>query len=234
MRLVIPYKYAENSEELRFAIRSIVKHYKPGLSGVLLIGDKPEWYIGNHIPMADIMWPDEPGRIWKERSMQLKILAVPDEVFLYSNDDFFALEDFKDDLPYYYCKSCWQRAIQPDCLEPYKTMYENCPDHWLDYDIHVPMIMRKDLFEWSYKLMLNMFEQTPIKTTYINCMPLEVPHLELSERLVDIKIKGEHTFQELNDKIRNRPFFSTHNSAINEDLMLLFNILYPIKSDYER
>lgn len=223
MRLVIPYKISENSEELRFAIRSMVKHFKP-LSGVLLIGDKPQWFYGDHIPMADILWPDQPSRIWKERSMQLKVLAAPDEVFLYSNDDYFALQDFKV-TPYYWDVECWEMA-RDHAIGSYRDMYEQCQPHWKNYDVHTPLIIMQDKFKSSFDEMLMMDSQWPIKTMYAK--GFEGP------RITDVKIRGKHTKPELEYITRGRPFFSTHNSAINLELIQFLTNLYPDKSDYER
>src|SRR5688572_1044615 len=140
MRLVIPYRLpADGGIELKFAIRSMVKHFKP-LSGVLLIGDKPEWYTGDHIPYAD-----RKGE--KERSMQLKVLQAPDEIFLYSNDDFFALQDFMH-VPNYYDTTCRDLAERHP-IASYRQIYNNCLPKWLNYDVHTPMLMTKRGFKAS-------------------------------------------------------------------------------------
>lgn len=219
MRLVIPYRLpADGGIELRYAIRSMVKHFKP-LSGVLLIGDKPEWYAGDHIPYADI-----PGE--KERSMQLKVLQAPDEIFLYSNDDYFAAEDFTIDLPNYYDTDCRDMAARHP-IDSYRKMYNNCLPGWLNYDVHTPMIINKKAFKQSYYLM---DAQTPIKTTYANFFEI-VP---LHKYLADCKIKGEHSYDEIIYATKDRPFFSTHDSAINADMITFLNNLYPDASPYER
>lgn len=222
MRLVIPYQYNENSEELRFAIRSMVKHFKP-LTGVLLIGDKPEWFAGDHLPLADIMWPDQPGRIWKERSMMLKVLACPDEAFLYSNDDFFALQDFKT-VPYYYDTDCREQAAKHTIMS-YRDMYEQCNPDWKNHDVHAPMIMMRDKFLASYQEMIEADCQWPIKTMYA--------HTFEGTFFSDLKIRGEHTYDELTWITKDRDFFSTHNSAIDITMLSFLMNLYPEKSKYE-
>lgn len=222
MRLVIPYQYTENSEELRYAIRSMVKHFKP-LTGVLLIGDKPEWFCGDHIPLADVMYPDQPGRIWKERSMQLKVLACPDEAILYSNDDFFALQDF-DITPYYYNVTCREMAERQTIMS-YKDMYEQCDPEWKNFDVHAPMIMMLDKFRASYKEMTDIDCQWPIKTMYA--------HDFIGTSFSDLKIRGHHTYAELEWLVKDRDFFSTHNSALNINLISFLKNLYTNKSAYE-
>lgn len=217
MRVVIPYCLpADGGIELRYSIRSMVKHFKP-LSGVLLIGDRPTWYNGDHIPFADI-----PGE--KERSMQLKVLQAPDDSFLYSNDDYFAQEDFNISLVDCYDTDCRDIAARHP-IESYRTMYNNCLPDWKNYDIHAPMVMTRNIFKASY---YQMQAQMPIKTTYGNFVHGN------SAYLADCKIRGEHNIEELEYITKDRPFFSTHDSAINEDMITFLQRLYPNASPYER
>ncbi len=217
MRLVIPYRLSGEGIELRYAIRSMQKYFTP-LSGVLLIGDKPEWYTGNHIACADIK-----GQ--KERSMQNKILQCPDEVFLYSNDDYFALQPFDQFMPNYYDTTCNDTASRHP-IHSYRDMYNNCPGNWLNFDIHTPMVMERQRFKMSLQVMDG---QKPIKTVYGN-----YGQKLKGEYICDLKITGYHSETEIKDLIKNRLFFSTHDSAINASMISTLNYLYPDASDYEK
>lgn len=218
MRLIIPYRKTHNDGiELRYAIRSIQKYFEP-LDGVLIIGDSEEWYTGDHIPLADLKGE-------KEKSMQLKVAAAPDEIFLYSNDDYFALQPFDKFLPNYYDTTCIDMA-ERHSINSYRSMYAACPATWLNFDIHTPMIMVRDRFHRSLK---EMDAQTPIKTTYGNLNP----KLE-SQYLCDLKIRGHHSQSEILQKIKDRPFFSTHDSAVDDNLIAVLNHLYPDASRYEK
>lgn len=225
MRLVIPYKLSkEDGIELRYAIRSIYKHFAP-LTGVLIIGDRPTWYAGDHIPLADLKGE-------KEKSMQLKVMQCTDEDFLYSNDDYYALQDFGLDLPNYYDYSCRTMAEQSP-RDSYREMYNNCPPTWLNFDVHTPMIMGRARFRLTYGAMGDV--QTPIKSTYANglnntylCNPLSGTYL------CDVKIRGPHEIDELVYKTEDRPFFSTHESAVDYNLIRFINNLYPDASPVEK
>lgn len=220
MRVIIPYRLPQDGGiELRYAIRSMVKHFK-SLSGVLLIGDKPEWFTGDHIPFADLKGE-------KERSMQLKILQVPDEIFLYSNDDYFANSDFGISLPNYYDTDCRDMAARHP-IDSYRKMYNNCLSHWLNYDVHTPIIMKRGIVKTSY---YRMDAQTPVKTTYGNDAIHSMPR---TARIADCKIKGEHSTEEIIYATKDRPFFSTHDNAINADMITFLESLYPHGSPYER
>lgn len=218
MKLVIPYRQRDNSIELKYAIRSMHKYFTP-LSGVILVGDRPDWYQGDYVWCEDIK-----GK--KEESMQKKIIVgAPVEKFLYSNDDYFALESFDENLPNYFDFTCGELAeVHPQ--RDYREMYNNCPFNWLNFDVHTPMIMDFVRFTQSVGAM---DLQTPIKTTYGNYKPALK-----GEYLCDVKIRGEHTAKEIYGKIMNRPFFSTHDSAVNDDLTHVLQELYPDPSPYEK
>lgn len=200
---------------MKYAIRSIYRYFT-GLTGVLLIGDKPTWYTGDHIPLADLKGE-------KERSMQLKVMAAPDEVFLYSNDDYYAAQPFDETLPNYFDGTCGTMA-EISTFPTYKTMYENCPPHWLNFDVHTPMIMRSARFKERYEAMGE--AQTPIKTTYAQGLK--------GAYLADVKIRGPHEIDELEYKTKDRPFFSTHDSAIDDNLEAFLHKKYPRASPYEK
>lgn len=217
MKLVIPYKFNhdKNGLELKYAIRSIHKHFS-ALSSVLLVGDCPDWFAGEYIECGDLMKQ-------KERSMMLKILCADIKgPFLYSNDDFFALEDFSTYLPNYFDITCGEMA-RLHKVKKYRDMYLNCCLDWNNYDVHCPMIMYGERFKEKY---LAMTDQLPIKTMYANDLE--------GVRMADCKIQGEHTIQEIEFKLRGRMFFSTKEDAINAEMMTILYRLYPQKSPYEK
>lgn len=217
MRVVIPYRLSCDGLELRYAIRSMVKHFKP-MTGVLLIGDRPEWYIGDHMPMADYKGE-------KERSMMAKLCAAPDTVCLYSNDDYFALEDFGLDLPYYHDHDCRWYAMNHK-QSSYRAMYNNCDPNWPNYDVHTPMIMVLGRMRIAFQ---EMIAQTPIKTTYATSAGCPLP----GKWFTDIKLRTKETPDEYLRMVKGSPFFSTHDAAISEGLIEFLDYLYPLKSKYE-
>lgn len=215
MRVVIPYKLSGNGEELRYAIRSMYKHFID-ITGVLVIGDKPDWYKGDHIDRGDI-------RGQKELSIMSKVLMCPDGAFLYSNDDFFALKDFQVlTLPDYHDYTCAEMAMKHG-KGRYRDMYAACQPQWLNFDVHTPMFMHLESFKERFDLM---DEQIPIKTMYAHNSPR-------AEYYTDSKIRGYHTTKELEYHIWNREFFSTHDSAIDDTMIKFLRNLYPDASPAE-
>lgn len=226
MRAVIPYKMPGTGTELKYAVRSLYKHCRD-LTGILLIGDKPDWFRGDHIPATDSA---------REKELRLirKILLCPDELFLYTNDDFFMLSDFNAiTLPDYYDRTCGEMAMRHGSPQ-YKRMYENCPPDWLNYDVHAPMCMAIGQFKAAYELMDNV---QPIKTMYQQGrgigLNLPLTSFRSGERVVDSKIRGVHTRAELDFHIVGRDFFSTHNSAVDSTMIRFLNDLYPDASPVE-
>lgn len=209
MKVVIPYRDDRNDgAELRYAIRSMVKHFTC-MSGVVLVGDRPSWYIGEHIQMSDV-----PGR--KEFSIYSKLKAV-NGVVLYSNDDFFALKDFDDTLPYYFSGICGSYRGGD---RTYRDMYKACPPEWLNFDIHVPMVINTELFEWSSA-------DRPIKTQYANSNNLPGTQLD------DLKLRGPFAYSDMQMLTQDKPFFSLNGNAMYPPIHKFLNDLYPIPSRYE-
>ena len=205
MRLVIPYRSCPNNGyELKYAIRSMVKHFKP-LSGVVLIGDKPGWYCGEHIPAADT------GA--KEWNIVNKILLSPYEDFLYSNDDFFAAQDFDETLPNYYSTTLREARVHGK----YVGRVINCRSVYPDglfYDIHTPMVINLTKYREANNL--------PQTKEYL-CKSLYGNFIGGGVQLPDNKIRNGKL-------IPPGSFFSTNDRTCK---MINLNELYPEKSDYE-
>lgn len=208
MNCVIPYRYEkDHGAELRYAIRSLVKHFKP-LEEIILVGDSPDWFNGMVIPFNDI-----DGR--KEFSIYSKLMQVKGNV-LYSNDDYFLLQDFDESFPNYYENTCGNNR---NVDKTYRTLYRACPADWIDFDIHCPMIIDTTKFYWDI--------DRPIKTYYANQNKLP------GTRYADCKIRGPQTYEDLKHRIKDRPFFSSHGNVKLSGFPKLLQELYPLPSKYE-
>lgn len=207
MNVVIPYKQQGEGAELRYAIRSMVKYFRD-MTGCIVVGDKPHWYIGDHIPFHD-----EFGR--KEFSIYQKLMQFQG-VCLYSNDDFFALNYFGDNLPNYYSGKVRDYSGKD---KRYQDLYRACLPTWLNFDGHWPMIINTTKFEWIV--------DRPIKTYYANQNNLP------GEPMGDLKIKGKYLYGDYKNMVKGRLFFSTKDNEDCPNMLRLWNELYPEKSPYE-
>ncbi len=207
MRVVIPYRHDINEgQELRYAIRSLIRYFTP-FSGIVLIGDKPKWYNGEHVDCRDII-----GN--KEWSIVNKILQSPDEDFLYSNDDYFALQPFGADLPNYYQGKLSEYKPQGNYISRVRNAMQIYPDG-LMYDIHCPMVINLTVYREANDLDRN--REYLCKSMYGNVVGKGV-------YIKDYKLRYR---QELDTA---KPFFSTTEHTCK---YINFEALYPIKSEYE-
>lgn len=116
----------------------------------ILVGGKPKWYTGDHIPFKDYP-PDR-----KEENIRDKVMAGAEVVngeFLFANDDHMILAPLR---------STWNMGLLSTKLATrigngsYTRLLRNTLNHYGDVpnvDCHCPMIMntegvRRTLFEW--------------------------------------------------------------------------------------
>lgn len=208
MNVVIPYKTDSfNGLELRYAIRSLIKHFI-GFSGVCLIGDKPEWYMGEHIIAYDI-------KNRKELSIVSKVMLSPYEDFLLSADDVFALNSFDSSLPNY-CSGLLKdsRPVGEYVRRRNNTLH--IYPNGFDYDIHTPIVINLSKFKECNKVDWARNEYLS-KSLYGN-------FVGGGEQLKDYKIRQKEVIDQ------SRPFFSTSGYVCN---LLNLETLYPEKSEHE-
>lgn len=209
MILLIPYRNdVNNGHELRYAIRSMVKYFT-GFTGVVIIGDKPHWYKGEHIPAND-----KPGR--KEWSIVSKVLMAPCEQFLLSNDDVFALAPFGTDLPNYYSGPLTTAVVHGKYIarrDAVRTLY---PDGMF-YDVHTPMVIHLPSYHYANSKADWVSRDYLCKSVYGN-------YVGVGELLADCKVRH-------GKDIPAGPFFSTNDRTAQ---MIDFNKLYPDASQYEK
>lgn len=213
--MVIVYTYRNDGNdgfELRYSIRSMCKYFTDLTDLILVTTTPPPWYSGKYVPFFDI--PDKPGE-----SIIIKMLGAGVEDFLWCADDHFALKTFDSNLPNYYNHHA--RYVDSKI----KKMVTNCPNDWLNYICHTPMVINRTklqaAFDWADG------REFPVKTLYANFNKLP------GTRLIDCKFRGNVSYQEIKDRIANRPFFSTHENAMQPDMMRVLNELYPLPSPYE-
>ncbi len=157
--------------------------------------------------------------------MYLKAMAganATTEKFLYTTDDHYALTDFDETLPNYYTTTCADKALNSTSGR-YKKLYANCPEGWLNYDCHVPIVMSK-----FYYPSTRLETDTPIKTTYANRAEV------VGTPIADCKFFNAHTYDQIKAILATRQFFSTSPFSQNKDMIRVFDELYPDKSVYEK
>lgn len=137
-----------DNEELRYSIRSVVTNMPPG--NIWVVGGKPDWYTGNHIPVKQSMTRN------KNAVNNLQAVCNSKEIsekFILMNDDFFAVKPVKT-IKYYHgglladkvdaCQDLYPRSSYTRSLEEtHRRLLKLGIQSPLDYELHVPMPMTK-------------------------------------------------------------------------------------------
>jgi hypothetical protein len=196
MIIVIPYRTANSQpadhEELRHALRSICLQHQ--VEDCILVGGRPDWYTGRHLPHADYAPQHKEQNI---RDTVALAAAWLDEPFLFANDDHYLLAPLACD---------WDKGPLSDTLASRKNpngsysltlkntlaRYGDVPD----VDTHCPLLMHpetvkqvaaQDWPQWGLGF----------KTAYAQAAGLR------TLTIPDCKINDWHT------GVLTRPWFST-------------------------
>lgn len=137
-----------HNEELRYSIRSVMASFPD--AKVWLVGGKPEWYKGNHIPIQ------QKSAKYINAINNLKAICSSSEIteeFILMNDDFYIIENIN-------CIETFHGGLLLDKINLYKKItkqsgyisklektYTKLTDLGIssifDYELHVPMTMEK-------------------------------------------------------------------------------------------
>ena len=149
MDYVYTCRNSEN-EELLYSLRCLEENMPNGR--VWLVGYRPKWYVGDFVSVKDV------GNKFDNIRQCIKKITEIDEIsdnFVLMNDDFFALkkinkiESFHGGLlsnkitRYKESRMSWKYIKLLELT--LKDLQNNGINKPLDYDIHLPMIMNKEL-----------------------------------------------------------------------------------------
>lgn len=212
MDVLIPLINGRGFYELRYALRSFEAHFKP--DRILIVGGKPDWYKGEHLPFKDY------GPIFKEKNIFDKTVAGAELLsgdFYFCNDDHFVM------APYW---GLHHKGKMADNLRSrnrngsYGRMMQNTidifGDHINNYDTHCPMVMNKAGLD-KIKLDWSIHFGYGFKTSYVYSNGL------------DGDFYDDGKFNTIPREIK-RPYFSTTESCTNLNYL---QRLFPNKSKYE-
>jgi len=220
MKIYIPYKHTPG-EELKFCLRSIEK-YLTGYEDVILITDEPpEWYKGNILFHKDISHR-------KQLNIISKLFEVKDDKFIMANDDHFLLKSLHINEIKNWYQGTLSQALN-NATGNYYSAINNTLAHFGNikyFDIHTPAIFTREGIHRTFRLEWGDNEYV-IKSSYFAQMGGE------SEEITDCKINRPMSKEAIQDKIKDRTFFSTGNNGMRMQMIILLNELYPEKSRYE-
>jgi len=141
-----------DNEELRYSIRSAIKNLTH--DNLWVVGQKPDWYTGNFIKMPIHRSKQESARLNLQKICESNEIS---DDFVLMNDDFYIIKKINY-IDYFYDKTLLEKTEDHETKYP-KNAYTNLLCHTYDklisldvknplnYEIHVPMIMKKSLLE---------------------------------------------------------------------------------------
>lgn len=146
------------NNELRYSLRTVFKNTP--VNSVWVVGGKPDWYIGNHIRVAQ-----DKGSKYLNARANLQAIIDSEEIpnkFILMNDDFYIIHP-TDRIPVYHGGSLEEKAKRylnysaaslhtHQLFQTIDLLKKNGVQSPLDYSIHVPMTVHKELLEYSVEM----------------------------------------------------------------------------------
>ncbi len=148
---------AADGEELRFSIRSVFKNYL-GPARIWVVGDKPDWYSGLHVPLKRFRKKSGQARLDRARKFYHIATQAPE-----ISDRFVAMQDdiyFVNPVTYYDLNRRWVngRPLTPEKVATWNPrhlylkqklntacrLFERGIYYVSDYSTHAPKFYFKD------------------------------------------------------------------------------------------
>jgi len=224
------YIYREGpGDELRYSIRSLAKNAPEGR--VWLVGGKPEWFNGPHIPVKAV------GGKFKNISECYFVIARCEEIsesYVLMNDDFFVMDkiseiptlhggSLKDKISDYISMlgPTMYATILGRALTFLKKKKINEP---LDYDIHVPMVINRHEF----------LELVPRDTMAPRSIYGNMANVG-GKQIKDVKTYNNPNYikRSYEYDVVNSPYISTDDDTFEELFNQTLKDMFPEPSKYE-
>jgi hypothetical protein len=231
-----------DSNELKYSLRSVEKYGK-NHGKIIIVGHLPNW-----IDKSNVIHIPEDFNFYKERNIMecVRLVCKDDRVsndFIFMNDDFFlkSKTNFKK-LPTY---------IRPYDLHHYVWSENRTHLRWakytriiekthnvlvskglpiLTYDIHLPMPINKSKY---LEAMYHFDWNCPFKMGFTARSIYGNFHSIPGTVTDDVKINKMVTFEGTLRVLENKQFFSTGEIRDTQNMLKVFEHLYPNKSKYE-
>jgi hypothetical protein len=210
--------------ELKYAIRSIEKNIK-GVKNIIIVGEKPSFLSDEiiHVPYKDC------GR--KQLSIKRKIeTAIQDErcteTFLFTNDDVFQLKKQRiDTYPYYYSGEL--TTVREKGARQTENRLRALGKPINQFDIHTPILYTKEGFTEAMSAFDWPNEDHLIKSSYANYHEIKGTEIK------DLKISTHLNYFRIAQEIEGRPCFSIGDYCDFNEMLKVWEALFPNHSKYE-
>jgi hypothetical protein len=240
--IVIPYlqQLSESKDdELRLALRSWCKYAMFDFN-IILVGDKPNWYTGDHIATTPIR-----GRQYtRAYDIANKIRhIVGSEIitdhFIYSYDDIYAIAPVKREYfdlivaeshmasATYLGSGKWNELLE----RTYKAV---TLDQMYNYETHLPRMFNKKRLENIYNAYELEVNPLLFSTLYYNEYFKEPDIVMNKSNEIKAFLPGKCTREQIIDKCKGKIFLNNTNVAWNNSLSAYLKNLFPEKCRFEK
>ena len=217
-----------DNEELRYSIRSVLKHTPD--ARIWVIGNKPDWYVGNFIPTFDTLQKFDNIVTCCQAAADSREISDP---FVWMNDDFFIVKPIESIPPLHrgplkersdrYALKVSVSKYNRLLFQTYSKLVSLGIEEPLDYDVHIPLVMHKEKLQEAlqYGLLPRSF--------YGNLANIG------GEETIDVKVYHDRVNQFKSYDFRNgeSPFISTEDTSFKMVYDELLKNMFPDPSEYE-
>jgi hypothetical protein len=218
-----------DNEELRYSLRSVEKFFPD--SEVWVVGGRPDWYSGNFIQIKGS------SDIFQNVKNSLAAIITEDlisEDVVIMNDDFFFVKTL-DIIPHYVSGTLRDRilfnkknGVSSSYIRRLVQSYKYCKRHNpfpLDFDIHVPMPVKKQLLLEVVK------EPIMWRSNYGNRFVKNKDTQTIRD--VKVYLDSKNSFKNYDYLSLEYPFVSTDDESFKIVYDNLFKDMFPNPSRYE-
>ncbi len=217
------------NEELRYSLRSVQTFYPN--STVWVVGGKPDWYVGNFIPIKQVA--DAFQNVKNSLIAIMDNPNIPDEIVI-MNDDFFfvryvpAIKAYSSGTLHNKIVFNKSNGVNSPYIRRLNHLLRHCKKHKdtpLDFETHAPMLISKS------KLSTIVNENVMWRSNYGNRF-LSDNEIEVIQ---DVKVYSDskYSFKSYKYLSFKYPFFSTQDSSFTEVYEKMLKNMFCIPSQYE-
>lgn len=222
-----------DNEELRYSIRSVIKHFPD--AKIWVLGNKPDWYTGNFVPVRNV------GEKFTNIANCCYEAATHPEIsdtFVWMNDDFFIMKPIESILPLHrgslkeradrYAQGISTSYYNKLLHATYSQLIKMGIEDPLDYDVHMPLVMDK-------KGTLEALKTTRIGRTLPRSMYGNLSSIGGS-KVGDVKVYSSSAFAFKSYDYLNGdfPYLSTEDSSFDDVYENVLKDAFPDPSPYEK
>jgi hypothetical protein len=192
------------NEELRYSIRSVLKHFPD--AQIWVVGQKPKWYKGPFIKVKQ--YKSKHHAVYQNLKSLSQDPRIPENIII-MNDDFFIVGPIEQ-IENYHSGKLIKKVLAYESIFPnssytkrlrkgYNYLIKNHIRMPLDFELHVPMKIKKS------KLAKAIEHNIPWRSAYGNLF--RVSAIQMQDVKVYAKDSGE--FGGYDYKTQEYPFLST-------------------------